>query len=260
VTAVLNATLYHVAKGAAWLTMNRPEQRNALSAALVSELAHHLEAANADPAVRCIVLTGTDPAFCAGADLKSPPGQGGTSFPQLLHAIVKSPKPVIAAVNGQAFGGGLGLVGAADLVISADEADFCFSEVRLGVIPAIISVVCVPKLGQALATQLFLTAERFQGPKAVGYGLANESVPRAQLHAAVEAMVASIAKAGPIAIQEAKRLVQQVPNWSLEVGLQETAVWSRRLFTSPEAAEGMAAFREKRAPAWQLAAKDESHD
>jgi methylglutaconyl-CoA hydratase len=256
VTAALNSTLYHVAQGAAWLTMNRPLQRNALSGELVSELALHLAQANADPDVRCIVLTGTDPAFCAGADLKSPPGQGGTSFPELIQAIVNSPKPVIAAVNGQAFGGGLGLVGAADMIICANEAEFCFSEVRLGVIPAIISVVCVPKLGQHLANKLFLTAERFHGAQAVTYGLAHESVPRGQLQHAVEGMVATLAKAGPIALQECKRLVRQVPKWPLEQGLQETALWSRRLFASPEAAEGMAAFREKRAPIWQANKKD----
>ncbi len=255
-TATLNATLYQVADGAAWLTMNRPQQRNALSAELVSELARHVAAANADPAVRCIVLTGTDPAFCAGADLKSPPGQGGTSFPELVLAIVNSPKPVIAAVNGQAFGGGLGLVGAADIIICANEAEFCFSEVRLGVIPAIISVVCVPKLGQHIANKLFLSAERFHGEQAVMYGLAHESVPRSQLQPAVQNMVAVLSKAGPIALQECKRLVQQVPKWTLEQGLQEAAVWSRRLFTSEEAAEGMAAFREKRSPNWQNSNKD----
>jgi enoyl-CoA hydratase/carnithine racemase len=103
---------------------------------------------------------------------------------------------------------------------------------------------------------LFLTAERFHGAQAVSYGLAHESVPREQLQPAVFAMVAVLSKAGPIALQECKRLVQQVPTWTLEQGLQETAVWSRRLFASAEAAQGMAAFREKRAPTWQTPDKD----
>ena len=148
----LEATLYKVHKGAAWITLNRPENRNALSAALVTELYNHLVAANHDESVRCIVITGSDPAFCAGADLKSPPGQsieGGRAVPyaDVLTAILNSDKPVIAGVNGAAFAGGLGLIGAADIVIAVEDATFSFSEVRIGVIPAVISVVCLPKLG-----------------------------------------------------------------------------------------------------------------
>ena len=146
------ATRYAISKGAAWITLNRPENRNALSAVLVDELDAHLRAANEDPAVRAIVITGTDPAFCAGADLKNPPGkagpgQRGVEFVDVLKFIVASPKPVIVAVNGAAFAGGLGLVGAADIVIAVDDAPMSFSEVRIGVIPAVIAVVCVPKLG-----------------------------------------------------------------------------------------------------------------
>ena len=141
------ATLYEVAGGAAWITLNRPENRNALSAVLVNELNEHLITANNDPDVRSIVITGSDPAFCAGADLKSPPGEaidgGGKSvpYPDVLTRILDSQKPVIVAVNGAAFAGGLGLVGAADIVITAEDVQFSFSEVRIGVIPAVISVV-----------------------------------------------------------------------------------------------------------------------
>ena len=161
------ATLYEVAQGAAWITLNRPENRNALSAALVAELDAHLTAANADPAVRCIVITGADPAFCAGADLKSPPGSSplgdmrAVTFPEVLQHIIDSDKPVIAAVNGAAYAGGLGIVGAADIVIMAQDAPCAFSEVRIGVIPAIIAVTCLPKLGPHHAMRLFLTGERF---------------------------------------------------------------------------------------------------
>ena len=171
------ATLYEVRKSAAWITLNRPENRNALSATLVNEVYDHLQAANADTAVRSIVLTGAGPAFCAGADLKNPPGSataGGKAWglPDVLNAMMSSPKPVIVAVNGSAFAGGLGLVGAADIVVTVDDVQFSFSEVRIGVIPAIISVVCIPKLGTNNATKLFVTGERFSGVQAVAFGLA----------------------------------------------------------------------------------------
>ena len=151
--ATTEATLYEIRNGAAWITLNRPENRNALSAVLVNELYDHLTDSNDNDEVRCIVITGTGPAFCAGADLKSPPGQiagGGRAVPyaDVLTAILDSPKPVIAAVNGAAFAGGLGLVGAADIVVTVDDVQFSFSEVRIGVIPAIISVVCLRKLGK----------------------------------------------------------------------------------------------------------------
>ena len=249
------ATRYEIIKGAAWITLNRPDNRNALSAVLVDELDAHLRAANEDPAVRAIVITGTDPAFCAGADLKNPPGkagpgQRGVEFVDILKFIVASPKPVIAAVNGAAFAGGLGLVGAADIVITAEDAPMSFSEVRIGVIPAVIAVVCVPKLGTHHAKKLFLTGERFSGARAVEMGLAHRAVPKAQLVAAVEEEIAAICQGGPIAVTECKKLVSRVPQLSMEEGFAEMAVWSKRMFGTPEATEGMTAFREKRKPAW----------
>ncbi len=249
------ATLYEVHQGGAWITLNRPENRNALSAVLVSELDAHIVAANADPAVRCIVITGADPAFCAGADLKNPPGQsnGGfraVPFPDLLQRILDSNKPVIAAVNGSAFAGGLGLVGAADIVVAADDALFSFSEVRIGVIPAIIAVTCLPKLGQHHGMRLILTGERFTGARAVEYGLAHRAVPRADLAAAVQAEIDMIALGGPIAVVQCKKLVRRVPGLAPETAFRAMADWSSEMFGTPEAAEGMAAFREKRRPAW----------
>lgn len=249
------ATLYEVRDGAAWITLNRPENRNALSAVLVDELYAHLQAAQADPAARCIVLTGNGPAFCAGADLKNPPGsstEGKTSvgLPEVLGAMLDSPKPVIAAVNGAAFAGGLGLVGAADIVVIGEDVECSFSEVRIGVIPAVIAVVCVPKLGTHHAMKLFITGERFSGRRAVEMGLAHRAVPRDGLRAAVQEEIDMIRLGGPIAVAECKKLVRRVPQLSTEEGFREMADWSRRMFTSAEAAEGMASFREKRKPAW----------
>lgn len=250
------ATLYEIKEGAAWITLNRPESRNALSAALVTEVHDHLAAANADNRVRCIVLTGNGPAFCAGADLKSPPGQlsegsdRAVPFGDVMTAMMESPKPVITAVNGAAFAGGLGLVGASDIVITREDAQFSFSEVRIGVIPALISVVCLPKLGTHNGMKLFLTGERFDGHQAVTLGMAHRAVPAEALHAAVLEEVAMINLGGPIAVKECKKLVRRVPQLSTADGFKETAAWSARMFKSDEGMEGMASFREKRKPSW----------
>ena len=254
--AQLEATLYEIRNGAAWITLNRPQNRNALSAVLVSELYDHLLAANEDPAARAIVVTGTDPAFCAGADLKSPPGasvEGRRSvpYPQVLTTIMESPKPVIAAVNGAAFAGGLGLVGASDIVVASAEAQFSFSEVRIGVIPAVISVVCVSKLGTHHAMRLFVTGARFSGVEAVEMGLAHRAVARAELERAVNEELDMINRGGPNAVVECKKLVRRVPQYAnMEEAFNDTAQWSGRMFRSDEAAEGMAAFRQKRDPSW----------
>ncbi len=250
------ATIYEVRKGAAWITLNRPKNRNALSAILVNELYDHLKSANDDDTVRSIVITGTGPAFCAGADLKSPPGQtidgGGRAVPytDVLVAIMDSDKPVIAAINGAAFAGGLGLVGASDIVITAADVQLSFSEVRIGVIPAVISVVCLPKLGTHHGMKLFLTGERFSGQQAVDMGFAHRSVEADKLTEAVQEEIDMINLGGPNAVRECKKLVRRIPQLSREDGFKKTGEWSMRMFKSDEGAEGMAAFREKRQPAW----------
>jgi methylglutaconyl-CoA hydratase len=252
----LEATLYNVKNGAAWITLNRPETRNALSATLVNELYQHLLDANKDPVVRSIVITGNGTAFCAGADLKSPPGAsidgGGEAvpYPEVLKQIVNSEKPVIAAVNGAAFAGGLGLVGAADIVVTAQDVQFSFSEVRIGVIPAVISVVCLPKLGTHHGMKLFLTGERFTGQQAVDFGLAHRAVPAAQLIDAVQEEIDMINLGGPNAVIECKKLVRQIPTLSMQDGFELTGDWSVKMFKSEEGEEGMASFREKRKPSW----------
>jgi methylglutaconyl-CoA hydratase len=248
-------TLYEIRNGAAWITLNRPQNRNALSSGLVTELYDHLIAADADDKVRCMVVTGAGPAFCAGADLKNPPGSAtpdGRTVPlaDVLNQIMDSSKPVIAAINGAAFAGGIGLVAASDIVITSEEAVFSFSEVRIGVIPAIISVVCLRKLGKHHGMRLFLTGERFNGKEAVGYGLAHRAVPLDELTVTVQREVDAIKLGGPIAVSEAKKLVRTIPEISIEEGFKVTPDWSLRLFQSEEGLEGMAAFREKRKPRW----------
>ncbi len=248
-------TLYEVRNGAAWIKLNRPEKRNALSAMLITEVYDHIQVANEDDDARCIVITGNGPGFCSGADLKDdrglPEGRAeAVPYPELLAAIQDNPKPVIAAINGPAFAGGLGLVGACDIVVTVDSAQFSFSEVRIGVIPAIISVVCLPKLGTHHGMKLFLTGERFDGNQAVAMGLAHRAVPGAELESAVQEEVDMIRLGGPTAVIECKKLVREVSKLSREEGFARTAPWSAEMFAAEEAQEGMAAFREKRNASW----------
>ena len=157
---------------------------------------------------------------------------------------------MIAAINGPAFAGGLGLVGACDIVVSVDSAQFSFSEVRIGVIPAIISVVCLPKLGTHHGMKLFLTGERFDGNQAVEMGLAHRAVPEGELEAAVQEEVDMIRQGGPIAVIECKKLVREVTSSRGRKVSPAPQPWSAEMFASEEAQEGMAAFREKRNAAW----------
>jgi methylglutaconyl-CoA hydratase len=247
-----NATLYEVRRDAAWITLNQPEKRNALSDAVVAGLREHLRAAIDDARVRTIVLTGAGSAFCAGADLKSG-GVGAAEdnpFVTVMRTIWEAPKPVIARVNGHAFGGGVGLAAACDLTIAADSAMFSFSEVRVGVIPAMISVIVIPKLGIHNTMWFFLTGERFSAQRAVEVGLIHRAVPAAALDGVVEDVCGMIRLGGPNAIREAKQLVRRIPELSINDGFRHTARKITELFASEEAAEGMRAFLEKRKPKW----------
>jgi methylglutaconyl-CoA hydratase len=247
-------TLYDVRDGVARITLNQPERRNALSDPLVADLLADLRRAVADPSVRVIVLTGAGSAFCAGADLRSAGGQAvgaeENPFVEMLRAIQDAPKPVIARVNGHAFGGGIGLVAAADLVIAAHGATFAFSEVRVGVVPAMISVLCVPKLGTHQAMWLFLTGERFSAERAVELGLVHRAVPATELDAALDDVIGMLRLGGPVALGKAKALVRRVPTMTTDDAFRWTSRLIGELFASAEAAEGMAAFLDKRKPRW----------
>ncbi|TDJ06622.1 MAG: enoyl-CoA hydratase [Deltaproteobacteria bacterium] len=251
-----NVTTYAIRGRAAWITLNAPESRNALSAQMVQELGGHLRVASNDPAVRVIVLTGNGPAFCAGADLKGGANAAGSSegaqnpYIDVIRLIWDGPKPVIAAINGHAFGGGIGLVAAADIAIAAEGARFAFSEVRVGVIPAMISVVVLPKLGLQQTTRLFLTGARFGAADALRYQLVHRVVPADELGAAVQEEIDQLLLGGPIAVGEAKQLIRNVSRLPLDEAFRYAQDKVAALFASPEAAEGMAAFLEKRRPKW----------
>ena len=241
---------------ASWITLDSPGNRNALSPELLAELLAHLEAAQADDRVSCLVLTGNGPAFCAGADLKSRgasisvEGDEESPFVRILKLLCEGQKPVVAGVNGHAFGGGIGLAAACDVVVGVETALFSFSEVRLGLVPATISVVVVPKIGVGQARRLFLTGERFGAERALEYGLLHRVVPPEQLEAALEEEVAAICKGGPHALAHAKELVRTVA----AMPVSDAYVWTEdligRLFASEEAAEGAAAFAARRPPRW----------
>jgi methylglutaconyl-CoA hydratase len=248
-----NVTKYERRGTAAWITLDSPATRNALSEDLVQELTGHLEAAQADADARVIVVTGSGPAFCAGADLKNRGrmGQGGGNpFIDVMRLMRDGPKPVLCAVNGATFGGGIGLVASADIAVGVEGARFSFSEVRVGLIPAMISVVVLPKLGEHQTMRLFLTGERFTSERALEYGLLHRVAPAGQLEAVVQQEVDAIAKGGPIAIREAKRLVRTVAQLSEKEAFVYAEEKITELFASEEAAEGMAAFVQKRAPSW----------
>jgi methylglutaconyl-CoA hydratase len=247
---------YQVDGSVARITLNSPATRNALSVTMVAELGGHLCSAMDDPAVRVIVVTGEGSVFCAGADLKNRADMGGGAHGSqnpligILKLLRDGPKPVVAAVNGHAFGGGVGLVAASDIAISVTSAKFGFSEVRLGLIPAMISVVVLPRLGEHQTMRLFLTGERFSAEEALGYGLLHRVVPEDQLDAVVSQVVDQILCGGPIAIREAKHLLRTVatlPDAEAFAFAQERFA---RLVDSEEAEEGIAAFLNKRPAAW----------
>jgi methylglutaconyl-CoA hydratase len=245
------------ANGVATITLDSPTNRNALSRQLQSELLAHLQAAIGDPATRVIVLTATGTVFCSGADLKEQReanAAGAATGPAALGAILEtlwnSPKPVIGRINGPARAGGLGLVAACDISVGIVDTTFAITEVRIGVIPAIISVVLLQKLSLPTITELFLTGETFTGADAVRYGLLNAAVPADGLDATVERYVAAIRHGAPGALAGAKRLIRDVPRMALGEAFEETARRSAAHFASEEAREGMAAFAEKRLPRW----------
>ncbi len=255
--------LYLVADGVATITLNRPEARNALSDALVDLLGSLLEQANADEAVRCIVLTNTGNTFCAGADLSADkPGVAGQvgqktrTFIDVFRLIMHGPKPVIGRIDGHAMGGGLGLAAACDISIMRSDAKMGFTEVRLGVAPAMISVVCLPKLRRADASELFLTGERISPERAAAVGLINESCAPDEIDNRVKHFLDMLMLGGPLALAAAKDIINRVPESNQEEAFAWTAIRSRELFESDEAKAGIAAFRTRSPAPWISQSED----
>jgi methylglutaconyl-CoA hydratase len=247
------------AGGVATITLDSPANRNALSSALIEQLLGALQAAEADAAARAIVLTHAGPVFCSGADLKetaaalagdgsSPPPVG--RFGEVLLAIWASPKPVLARVAGPARAGGLGLIAATDIAVCATDATFAFSEVRIGVIPAVISATVLPRLTPRAAAELYLTGEVFDGTRAAEIGLVTAAVAADGLDAAVRRYAEALTRGAPGALAGAKGLLRR--GTDLHADLDALTDLSVRYFGSPEGLEGIRAFREKRDPSWVL--------
>ena len=237
----------------ATITLDDQENRNALGANLVAAIHDALVSANTDDTVRVIVLTHSGPIFCAGANLKeraTASATGAIGFGDVLRLIQTGPKPVVARIAGATMGGGIGLACAADIAVATTDASFGFTEVRLGVAPAIISVVALPKMGRGPAMETFLRGNRFDGAKAAELGLIAHAVPAADLNTAVGEVVTDLLRGSPRALAATKRLVNEVPTMTAADAFDWATELSLELFAGPEAADGMQAFLDHREPSW----------
>lgn len=248
--------------GVALATLNRPEVMNAFNEAAIAAVTAAFQALGADPAVRVIVLRGAGKAFCAGGDLdwmrRTADYDYDANFADayglatMLRAVNDCPKPTIAAVQGAAFGGGVGLVAACDIAIASDKALFSLSEARLGLIPATIGPYVLAAIGPRACRRYFLTAERFDAAEALRIGLVHQAVPPDQLDEAVEAMIAKLREAGPQAQAACKALIRDLMGRGLDDALmRDTAGRIAAIRASDEGREGIAAFLGKREPNWR---------
>ncbi|MCW2689373.1 MAG: enoyl-CoA hydratase/isomerase family protein [Mycobacterium sp.] len=250
---------YAVEGPVARLTLNSPHNRNALSATLVNQLHQGLRDAAEDPAVRTIVLGHTGGTFCAGADLAQASGQQAADpaemaaerareMTALLRAIVECPLPVVGAIDGHVRAGGMGLVGACDIVVAGPRSTFALTEARIGVAPAIISLTLLPKMSARAAARYFLTGERFTAAEAAAIGVV--SVAADDVEAAVATLTADLGRGSPQGLAASKALTTASILDGFDQSAEHLSSESARLFVSEEAREGMLAFLEKRPPQW----------
>ena len=259
---------YRAADGAATLTLDSPHNRNALSTRLVTELRQGLAAAAADPAVRAVVLTHTGGTFCAGADLAeasaAPAREAGASvgaagpaalaaartesMAELLRAVLELPKPVVAQLDGHVRAGGMGLVGACDIVIAGPSCTFALTEARLGLAPSIISLTVLPRLTSRAASRYFLTGEKFGPQEAEQLGLV--TIATGNTAEATAAILGQLRLASPQGLAESKALTTAAILAEFDRSADYLAAQSARLFASEESLEGMNAFLQKRRPRW----------
>lgn len=243
---------YAAAEGVATLTLDSPANRNALSVRLVAELEEGLARADGEADVRAVVLTHTGTVFCAGADLSEATSGDPSAAPKLLvtlmRAIIDLPKPVIARADGHVRAGGLGLLGACDLAVAGPAATFAFTEVRLGLAPAVISLPLLPRLDPRAAACWYLTGATFDGPEAARIGLITAAGQ--DVDAVLAPYLDALRKASPQGLAQTKRLVTADVLRVFDRDADAMAELSARLFGSAEAQEGMRAFLERRPPSW----------
>ena len=244
-----------LSEGVLTVTLSDEERRNALSSDLVHDLIAACDEADADPSVRVVVVTNTGSTFRAGANLAERSTSKGRSAavvdPETLFGrFARSPKPYVGRVAGHCVAGGMGLAASMDIAIAVDWAKFGFTEVRIGVAPAVISVVCLPKLRPADAREAFLRGNRFSAERAAAMGLINVAVPEDSLDGEVNAVLSDLLAGSPTAIAASKRLLQEVPRMTRSEAFVWASELSAELFASEEAKAGMAAFLEKRPAPW----------
>jgi methylglutaconyl-CoA hydratase len=247
--------------GVATVTLNRPEVRNAFNDEVVAELTAVFSELGEREEVRCVVLAGNGPAFCAGADLNWMKRMAGytreqnledaTALANMLRVLYRCPKPTIARVQGDVYAGGTGLVAVCDIAVSADTAQYCLSEVKLGLIPATISPYVIRAMGERAAHRYFLTAERFSAAEALRIGFVHEVVQAGQLDAKVAELSQALVQAGPAAVKACKELVQDVGGRNITQLLIDRTVQNiADIRVSDEGREGIQSFLGKRKPAW----------
>lgn len=241
-------------RGVYTITLADEDNRNALSRQLISDFIAAIDAAEADESVRVVVVTNRSHVFCAGADLKeqtSDESAAGTdAMADLFGRIIHSPKPFVGRIAGHAVAGGVGLAASFDISIAAADTKFGFTEVRVGVAPAIISVICLPKMPRAEGAAAFLRGNRFPAAEAARLGLINAAVPAAELDGHVNDVVSDLVLGSPEALAATKQLLTRIHVMEFNEALAWAAALSAELFAGPEAAEGMRAYLEKRRPSW----------
>ena len=242
------------------LTLNRPEVRNAFDEEMIAALTAAVAGVAEDAAVRAVVLAGAGSSFCAGADLSWMSKaiayayrdnlSDAEDFARMLERLDTLPVPLVGRVHGGVFGGGVGLAVICDVVVAADDAVFALSEVKLGILPAVISPYVLRKIGVSAARELFLTGTRFTAARAKEIGLVHEIVPAAELDAAVARRIEDVRTSSPAAVAAAKALIREIAYKHPEdvIGFTTNSIATQRV--SPEGQEGMRAFLEKRKPGW----------
>jgi methylglutaconyl-CoA hydratase len=242
------------------ITLNRPDLRNAFDEEVIDALSAAAVRAAEDPSVRVVVLAGAGKAFCAGADLAWMSKAAAYNqvenladaedFALMLERFDTLPRPLIGRIHGPVLGGGVGLAAVCDIVIAAEDASFGLTEVKLGILPAVISPYVLRKIGVSAARELFLTGSRFSAARARELGLVHQIVAEPELDAAIERRIADLLTSGPIAVAAAKALIRDVAGESPKdvIGLTTSRIAAHRV--SPEGQEGMRAFLQKRKPDW----------
>jgi methylglutaconyl-CoA hydratase len=252
----------HVSNGVAALWLNRPEVRNALDATMVAELTQALHTANDDRSIRAVVLAGRGPAFCAGGDLAASRRLGSgpananerdaKALSALFHRLYSMEKPTLARIHGAAYAGGLGLIAACDIAVAAQDAEFCLSEVKVGMAAASILPYLLRAMGERHTRRFVLSAEVFSAADAYRIGLVHELAVPHELDDVVDSLLGRLVKGGPAAQSTAKRLIDEFAGRPLTPAVvSATAAHYAALRASEEGREGIAAFLEKREPGWR---------